>query len=377
MWRASVQLIVAFSAASACSSDTVTSPANDQPPLVLPKVVATTLSVGEHQCVIRDDGEAFCWGGDFGGRLGTGGSPRASDPRNVSGGLRFQSIRAGYVHTCALTAAGAAYCWGFNRESDRTRGMIGDGTDLNRNAPSAVVGGLTFRILEPGGHHTCGVTTGGQTYCWGTNANGELGSGDVSQTAQLSPVPAAEGLVFDSLSLGYQFSCGLTSTGAAYCWGSNGSGQLGSGTLDARSVVPAVVAGDIVFRSISASIFRRHTCGLAVDSTAYCWGQKWDGPIERSPVAVPGGTKFIAVTAGANHACGLTADRRAHCWGYNFAGQLGDGTLTNRTTPAAVLDNIAFRMIEAGIDHTCGLTDQGIVYCWGNNETRPAKAPDF
>ena len=89
------------------------------------------------------------------------------------GGFRFTAISAGAEHTCALTLAGDAYCWGAGDD-----GRLGTGNSLDRDTPAAVVGGLTFVRISAGARHTCGVTTSGEVYCWGFGGDGRLGTGN-------------------------------------------------------------------------------------------------------------------------------------------------------------------------------------------------------
>ena len=97
-----------------------------------------------------------------------------------------------------------------------------------------VFGGLSFALLTAGFNHSCGLTTGGNAYCWGSNSEGQLGDG--TTTDRLIPVPVTGGLIFASLVLGDRHSCALATTGGgAYCWGENFFGQLGDGTTTARS----------------------------------------------------------------------------------------------------------------------------------------------
>ena len=77
---------------------------------------------------------------------------------------------------------------------------------------------------------------------------------------------------------------------------------------------------------------------------------------------------FTALTAGGQFTCGLSSAGAAYCWGYNFYGQLGDGTTTNRLTPAAVQGGLVFTALTAGDTYACGLTSAGVAYCWGNNQ---------
>ena len=77
----------------------------------------------------------------------------------------------GTAHTCGITTAGAAYCWGYNGE-----GELGDGTNTTASSPVPVAGGLSFASLSAGAFHSCGMTGGG-LYCWGDNTVGQLGDG--------------------------------------------------------------------------------------------------------------------------------------------------------------------------------------------------------
>src|SRR5437016_41827 len=140
----------------------------------------------------------------------------------------FARVSAGGVHTCGVTSGGAGYCWGSN-----SVGQLGDGTTTNRSSPVPVGGGVSFAAVgAAGGAHTCGVTAGGVAYCWGCNSNGQLGDG--TTTDRSTPVLVAGGVSFAAVSAGSYHTCGLTAAGAVYCWGVNITGQLGAGTTTTR-----------------------------------------------------------------------------------------------------------------------------------------------
>jgi alpha-tubulin suppressor-like RCC1 family protein len=102
-----------------------------------------------------------------------------------------------------------------------------------------VVGGLTFATIAAGQNTTCGLTTAGAAYCWGSNTSGERGDGTYG-TSISTPTAVAGGHVFAGLTVGFQLTCGWTTAGAAYCWGNNYFGQSGDGTT-AFSIVPALI----------------------------------------------------------------------------------------------------------------------------------------
>ena len=91
----------------------------------------------------------------------------------VSGGLVCASIDAYWVHTCGVTTAGAAYCWGYNAS-----GQLGDPNATDPTlTPNPVTGGVTFGKVSTSANHTCGVSTAGAALCWGGNTFGQLGNG--------------------------------------------------------------------------------------------------------------------------------------------------------------------------------------------------------
>lgn len=343
-------------------------------------VVGGRLSAGAgsyHTCRVNPQGIAFCWGLNIYGQLGNGSTTDSPIPVAVSGGLSFTAVAGGLFQTCGLTTGGTAYCWGF-----AANGRLGNGTTTGPQTcivgnfpwpcsmtPVAVSGGLSFTAVNAGNVHTCGLTTGGAAYCWGLNALGELGDG--STTDRSTPVAVLGGLSFATLSAGTVHTCGLTTGGGVYCWGSNAHGQLGNGSTT-DSPTPVAVSGGLSFTALSAG--GDHTCGLTTGGAAYCWGSNGNGQLgnssttdRSSPVAVSGGLSFVTVSAGGVHTCGLTTSGAAYCWGSNSNGQLGTGSTTDSPIPMAVSGGLSFATVSAGYLHTCGLTAGEAVYCWGYN----------
>jgi len=133
-----------------------------------------------------------------------------------------------------------------------------------------------FRSIVAGPGHTCAITVQNQLYCWGSYGYGELGIG--ASAGQGGPVVPVAGGPFAAVSVGgyvdydqyaYGYTCAVTTTGRGLCWGANGYGQLGDGSVTTRGT-PAAVAGGLTFTSISAG--EHNTCGLTTAGIAYCWG---------------------------------------------------------------------------------------------------------
>ncbi len=293
-------------------------------------------------------------------------------------------LSAGAHHTCALTSEGAAYCWGNNgygQVGNGTTGDAGSGNTANLwiPIPTLVTGGVRFTAVSAGGAHSCGLTAAGAVYCWGYNAWGQLGDG--TGTVRSSPVLVTTNVRFAAVSAGYYHTCALTAEGAAYCWGWNPSGQLGDGTGTDRTQ-PVPVTGGLSFASVWAggwvSASNRsgaHTCGVTITGAAYCWGlnssvQLGDGTTTNrsSPVRVGVAMSFANVSAGDAHSCGVTAVGAVHCWGSNFNAQLGDGTTNGRLSPVMAAAGMSLATVKAGGGYSCGLAASGIAYCWGRND---------
>ncbi len=195
-------------------------------------------SGGFHTCALLDDNTVRCWGDNFGGQLGVEISTRRSTiPVEAVSGFTFSSISAGGLHMCGIaTPGGGAYCWGEN--TDRQLGI-----DSVPFSPSLVTpsGDLEFVSITSGGFHTCALTEDGSAYCWGRNQSGQLGIGSTGADVH-TPSAVLGDLKFAQLIGGAFFTCGVTDDGVLYCWGSNVDGELGSG-MTTPSAEPVRVAG--------------------------------------------------------------------------------------------------------------------------------------
>jgi alpha-tubulin suppressor-like RCC1 family protein len=331
-------------------------PVNLRPPL--PRVSAGRM----RSCHLGPSGEARCWGlhVDFFGFSDSTISP-------VSG-FRFSDISVGVGHTCGVDMDGKALCQGQNEA-----GQLGVGTKADwQESLLPVSAEVRFQSISAGAIHTCALDGEGYAYCWGAGSEGMLGN--ASGQLSLVPVAVAGNLRFKSISAGWNHSCGLTDSGDIYCWGGIlGSGRDRAGMDPPDAFVPLRIATEIKFRSVSAG--NGLGCALAANGDGYCWGANrgantrgWPERTTLEIARVPGRLKFRTVVAGlGGHACGIATHGRLYCWGDNGRGQLGDGTNDSGLIPVPVASDLQFDSVSPGDGHTCAVASGGATYCWGWN----------
>jgi len=285
-----------------------------------------SVRTGVNACALTVGGAAYCWG--QGGNNGDGTTTFRRTPVPVLGGHRFQTLTSS--GTCGLTTEGAVYCWGYPVLT-----------------PQRVASAYSFTAITNG----CGLTTDGVWYCW----NG----------AEASPLDT-EGHDFTVLSVGSPHTCGVTTAHAAYCKGVNGAGALGDGTYHTPQAPPwwVAVTGGLSFTTVSAGGYN-NTCALTTSAAAYCWGYDF-GP---TPSLQSSGVSFTSINTGWLHACGVATNGDGYCWGENTYGELGGP----RGSPVA--GGLSWKDIAAGSSKTCGVTTDGALYCWGNATTGISNVP--
>lgn len=217
--------------------------------------------------------------------------------------------------------------------------------------------------------HSCGITTSGAAYCWGKNGDGELGDG--TTVDRPTPVAVVGGRRFHTIVAGERFTIALADNGVAYSWGTNSGGVLGDSTAPYYGrTTPDLVAGDLHFKAIAAHWY--HVIALTFEGEAYGWGTNGDGQLgdgttesRPSPVRVNTDVRFKAIDVGVSFSVALSVDGRAYGWGDNRYGALGDNTTQVRLTPVPAAGGLTFTAIAAGSFYTLGLDPSGKVYGWG------------
>ena len=316
----------------------LTSMSNSELNPALPMYENNKIATGyNHSCGILHDNSLVCWGSDYYGQLGDGGTNTDRTyvatylPVDLGSGRTALAVSAGHSHTCAILDDGSLKCWG-----DNSHGQLGDGSTTDRTSPVQVDlgAGNTAVSISAGHSHTCAILQDGTLKCWGQDSNGQVGDGGTNSD-QSSPVTINLGSsrTAASVSAGIYHTCAVLDDGSIKCWGLNNEGQLGDGSTTTRTTPVSVNldAGKIAF-AVAAGM--HHTCAI-VDNHVECWGiddqnqlklasgyslssssQSQSNPVTSLGDTYYGGdfSKLRAISAGYNHTC-VVSDKTMNCWG--------------------------------------------------------------
>jgi alpha-tubulin suppressor-like RCC1 family protein len=289
-------------------------------------------------------------------------------------------VATGFSHACAVTA-GTLRCWGDG--GDGRLGPAAAGDAGPSQAPVTVAGG-PWIAPAAGSSHTCALAADGGVWCWGGNANGQLGSGDRTSRAEPRQVPLPARAV--DLRTAFEFTCAVLADASAWCWGYNWEGQLGLGDThpgdDRLEPVQLGTERDWTFVATGQG----HGCGIRSPGRLYCWGRNTDSQIGqgvtqpqqfRSPTQVGTDTDWVEVGCSQSVTCARKRNGSLWCWGEMASGSLAQGDLAPRLTPAQVPTYSDWTSVSVDTFHTCGLRPGGEIWCAGRNTEGQIGGPEF
>ena len=351
-------------------------------------------------CGLRANGKMVCWGNDWAGQLGNGEPKANSDvPVEVTGISDFIDLTVGKDSACGIRKNGDGWCWG--RDRMQTRGtavsdssspvrMMGgpysyieQGNGMGHAIVHAKQRNTTVHLnkewprLSAGRKNACMIDNNKTIWCWGLDGSGQLGNGATAGT-QVAPSAVSVAGPWVQVTVGTSFSdtnmaCGLRENGNVYCWGSDSNGGLGNGggvTADQPSPYLVGTTTDL-WTAVSAD--GNGACGIKVDGSLWCWGSGSYGKTGfgntsdvPSPAKVDDGP-WIRVAAGNAQSCGIKQDGSLWCWGRDHLGQLGDGgTASDKYIPTPVAENGPWIDVSPSNEVTCAVKADGTAWCWGN-----------
>jgi alpha-tubulin suppressor-like RCC1 family protein len=273
---------------------------------------------------IDKNGQVWSWGSNVYGEIGDNTTTSKCTPVSILGNKKtFCQITGAYNHTLGIDKNGQIWSWGRN-----DYGQLGDNTKISKCTPVSILGNKkTFCQIDTGGQntvnfgkHSSGIDKNGQIWTWGINPYGGLG--DNSTTSRLTPVSIlGNKKTFCSLSDGNFYMFGIDKNGQIWSWGYNAYGQLGDNSVVSRLTPVSILGTKKTFCKINSSNYT----SLAIDKNGQVWG-----------------------------------------WGYNKCGNIGDNSVTCRSTPVSILGNKkTFCDIANSSNMSFGLDKNGQVWAWG------------
>jgi alpha-tubulin suppressor-like RCC1 family protein len=367
---AAVALIAAL--AAVLSTPGPVSAGGDVSPMDTGQVWQTAASGALHTCGVRLDHSLWCWGYNDEGQLGLGDLVTRRTPTQVGSDADWLTVATGYFHTCGIRVDHTLWCWGYNEYS-----QLGLGDESGRLVltPTQVGSATEWAGVSPGNWHTCAVKTDHTLWCWGANGSGELGIG--WDGGEHPPTRVGSDADWADVEAGSFYTCGLKLDASLWCWGGNPHGELGMGDTWNGYRTPTRVASPSTWTAVRVSTDwwpLNHTCGLRSDGTMWCWGWNRQGQVgsgdrvqRLSPSQVGPAKDWRKLTVGADFACGIRAGQSLWCWGGNRDRQLGLGGTHSHSVPKQTGKAIHWASVQGGLYHACGVGTGHALWCWGNN----------
>jgi alpha-tubulin suppressor-like RCC1 family protein len=337
-------------------------------------IFSSAIGSEQRAVALADDGSAWCWGSGGTGANGDNTIAVRSSPVSVVGSHSFIAITPSNGNTVFLKADGTV--WGCGQG---VGGTLGNDTIISRSSPVSVIGTHSFISISAGQDWHMALKADGTVWTWGANSSGQLGDNTIANRS--SPVSVVGTHSFISVSGGEAHTLALKADGTVWAWGFNGAGAVTGGLLGDNTTAnrssPISVIGTHSFIKIAAG---KHSLGLKADGTVWAWGNNNTGNLgdntvahRSSPISVVGTHSFLAITAGGGPSAGqglsygLKSDGRVWSWGLGTQGQMGDNTITNKSSPVSVVGAHSFInvAVQGDGDHPQAIKSDGSVWGWG------------
>jgi alpha-tubulin suppressor-like RCC1 family protein len=313
------------------------------------------------------------WGLNTEGELGDGTTTTRLLYGDVRAGNDMVQVAAGLDHALAVRSDGTVWAWGFNGH-----GELGDGTTTNRSAPVQVAGLTGVTQVAAGKFFSLALRSDGTVWAWGANQNGQLGRKTVTDH-EVTPARVAVLNGVTKISAGFDFALALRSDGIVFAWGHGQRGQLGNGGT-ADSPVPAKITGLSRVTGISAggeASLATENDGVSALTTVWAWGGNYYGELgdgtltdHTTPERMTGLPMYIAgISAGTGFAAVLGTDGSVWDWGANGIGELGVAPESSTVTRPvnAIAAGSGITQLSAGGTHMLALKSDGTILAWGYN----------
>ena len=316
---------------------------------------------GYHTAAIKTDGTLWSWGQNLYGQLGdsTTVTGRSSPVQTIAGGTNWKQVSGCFYHTAAIKTDGTLWLCGYN-----IFGGLGDSTVTNRSSPvQTITGGTKWKQVAGGSVHTAAIKTDGTLWTWGYNGFGGLG--DSTVTNRSSPVQTiAGGTNWKQVACGAYHTAAIKTDGTLWTCGYNVTGCLGDSTVTNRSSPVQTITGGTNWKQVACGTF--NTAAIKTDGTLWSCGYNFRGQLgdstitgRSSPVqTITGGTNWKQVACTRSNTAAIKTDGTLWTWGFNIFGQLGDITNTDKSSPVqTITGGTNWKQVSCGYSNTIAIKD--------------------
>jgi len=241
--------------------------------------------------------------------------------------------------------------------------------DTSSTAGDATTGAaamIEWSAVALGEAHGCGIDEMARLFCWGSNADGQLGFADTGVRGPTEiTTPTASWI---AVAAGSAHTCAISDAHELWCFGRGETGALGTGSLQAVQP-PTRIESRIGWASVAG--FEGHSCAVDLDDSSWCWGANdhaqvgvaASAPIELPSLVSEGSS--MTLVGGSAHTCALTTDTFFFCWGWNSDYRLGPpGDGSDLPTSPQDIDDVGIS-ISSEVAGTYAIIEDGMLRRWG------------
>jgi alpha-tubulin suppressor-like RCC1 family protein len=317
--------------------------------------------------------QLWTWGGGGYGRLGNAQNTNTSTPvTTFAGGTNWKQISAGGSHTVAIKTDGTLWIWGRN-----VRGQLGNITTSDSSTPiTTFAGGSNWKQVSSGVDHTAAIKTDGTLWTWGYGGSGRLGNGAIIGNISTPVTTFAGGTNWKQVACGGYNTAAIKTDGTLWTWGYGSGGSLGNNAITNRSTPVTTFAGGTNWRQVSNAKIRTRPAmaAIKIDGTLWTWGSGFygrlgvgDNTARSTPVTTfAGGTNWKQVSINDYPIAAIKTDGTLWIWGRGPLGINDPSIATIRSTPVTTFaGGTNWKQVSCGGAHTAAIKTDGTLWTWG------------